>query len=171
MLLISLICHTPIVIRGQHVNWSPFSRWNRRNNQRWRVRSMLSERVLARWWHLVAFMKATNLLHWVMWAVSYRRIATAIKMTSKGGGHFAHCCVALAWLPLGRYGASSNPMAEFSGFYESPGPSSSGNLLCISPAHRDGHRNGLRRRCICSPPLPISIAVIVAKDHVMVHLN
>jgi len=47
---------------------------------------MLSERVLARWWRLVAFMKATNLLHWVMRAVSYRRIATAIKMTSKGGG-------------------------------------------------------------------------------------
>ena len=25
---------------------------------------VLSERVLARWWRLVAFMKATNLLHW-----------------------------------------------------------------------------------------------------------
>ena len=47
---------------------------------------MLLERVLARWWHLVAFMKATNLLHRVMRAVSYRPIATAIKMTSKGGG-------------------------------------------------------------------------------------
>ena len=47
---------------------------------------MLSERVLARWWRLVAFMKATNLLHRAMRAVSYRRIATAIEMTSKGGG-------------------------------------------------------------------------------------
>ena len=47
---------------------------------------MLSERVLARWWRLVAFMKATDLLHQAMQAVSYRRIATAIKMTSKGGG-------------------------------------------------------------------------------------
>jgi len=54
---------------------------------------MLSERVLARWWRLVAFMKATNLLHWVMQAVSYRPIATAIEITSKGGGAFAHRCV------------------------------------------------------------------------------
>ena len=58
---------------------------------------MLSERVLAQWWHLVAFMKATNLLHRVTRAILYRHIATAIKMTSKGGGgHFAHryvdCC-------------------------------------------------------------------------------
>jgi hypothetical protein len=75
------------------------------------------------------------------------------------------------WRPPGRYGASSSPMADFSGFYESPGPPSSGDALCISPAHRDGHRNGLRRRCIRSPPPPISIAVIVAKDHVMVHLT
>jgi hypothetical protein len=31
-------------------------------------------------------MKATNLLHRAMRAVLYRRIATAIEMTSKGGG-------------------------------------------------------------------------------------
>jgi hypothetical protein len=31
-------------------------------------------------------MKATNLLHRAMRAVSYRRIATAIEMTSKRGG-------------------------------------------------------------------------------------
>jgi len=43
----------------------------------------LSEGVLAHWWHLLAFMKAMNLLHWVMNAVSYRRTAMAIKMTSK----------------------------------------------------------------------------------------
>ena len=38
MIPISLICHTPIVIWGQHVNWSSFSRCNVRNNRRWRVR-------------------------------------------------------------------------------------------------------------------------------------
>ena len=27
---------------------------------------VISERVLVRWWRLVAFMKATNLLHWAM---------------------------------------------------------------------------------------------------------
>ncbi len=54
---------------------------------------MLSERVLARWWRLLAFMKATNHLHQATRAVLYRRIATAIEMTSKEGVHFAHCCV------------------------------------------------------------------------------
>jgi len=172
VLLISLICHTPIVIRGQHVNWSPISRWDVRNNRRWRDPFVILERVLARWWCLVTFMKAMNLLHRAMHAVLYCRIATAIEMASKGGGA---CCSLLCWLcswrPPGPYGASSRPMAEFSGFYESPGPPSSGDVLPITPAHRHGHQNCPQWRCICSPPPPISIAVIVAKDHVMVHLN
>ena len=72
---------------------------------------MLSERVLARWWHLVAFMKATNLLHWVMRAGSYRPIATAIEMTSKGGGHFAHRCVDCR--PGGRRGDTERVVARW----------------------------------------------------------
>ena len=56
---------------------------------------MLSERVLARWWRLVAFMKATKLLHRAMRAVSYCRITTAIEMASKGGGHVACCSASL----------------------------------------------------------------------------
>ena len=44
---------------------------------------MLSERVLARWWCLVTFMKALVLLHRVMRAVLYRRTAMAIQMVSK----------------------------------------------------------------------------------------
>ena len=89
----------------------------------------------------------------------------------RGGAFCSSLCWLSPWRPPGQYGASSSPMAEFSGFYESPGPPSSGNVLCISPAHRNGHRNGLRRRCICFPPPPISIAGIVAKDHVMDHIN
>jgi hypothetical protein len=54
---------------------------------------MLSERVLARWWRLVAFMKAMNLPHQAMRAVLYCCITTAIEMASKGGGHAAHLCV------------------------------------------------------------------------------
>ena len=46
---------------------------------------IISERVLARWWRLVALMKATNLLHRMMRAVLYRCIATAIEMASKVG--------------------------------------------------------------------------------------
>jgi hypothetical protein len=56
-------------------------------------RLVISEQMLARWWRLVAFMKATNLFHQAMRAVLYCRIATAIEMASKGGGHVAHCCV------------------------------------------------------------------------------
>ena len=62
-------------------------------------------------------------------------------------------------------------MAAFSGFYESPEPPSSVDSRGIALSHRHGHQNGPQRRCICSPPPPILIAVIVAKDHVMVHLN
>jgi hypothetical protein len=72
---------------------------------------MLSERVLARWWRLVAFLKATNLLHWVMRAVSYRCIATAIEMTIKGGGHFAHRCVDCH--PGGRRGDTERVVARW----------------------------------------------------------
>jgi hypothetical protein len=39
--------------------------------------------VLAQWLRLVAFMKATNILHRAMRAVKYRRTAMAIKMVSK----------------------------------------------------------------------------------------
>ena len=127
----------------------------------------LSERVLARRWCLVAFMKALDLLYRAMRAVLYCRIATAIEMASKGGGHVAHRSVDC--VPGGRRGDTERVVA--SGFYESPGPPSSGDVLGISPAHRHGYRNGPRRRCIYSPPPPISIAIIVAKDHVMVHLN
>ena len=63
---------------------------------------VISEQVLARWWRLVAFMKATNLLHRAMRAVLYCRIATAIEMASKGGGHVAHRCVDC--VPGGRRG-------------------------------------------------------------------
>jgi hypothetical protein len=74
-----------------------------------------------------------------------------------------------SWRPPGRYGANSCPMAVFSDFWWSPGHAALGVALRIASAHRHGHRNGPRQRCICSLPLPISTAVIVAKDHVMVH--
>ena len=44
---------------------------------------MLSEQVLARWWCLVAFMKATSLLYQAMHVAQYRCITVAIKTTSK----------------------------------------------------------------------------------------
>ena len=43
------------------------------------------ERVVARWRHLVAFMKALVMLHWVMPHVPLQRLRTAIEMACKGG--------------------------------------------------------------------------------------
>jgi hypothetical protein len=40
----------------------------------------------------------------------------------RGGACCSSLCSLCSWRPLGRYGASSCPLAEFSGFYESPGP-------------------------------------------------
>ena len=67
---------------------------------------MLSERVLAGWWRLVAFMKAMNLLRRVMYCL----IATAIEMASKGGGHVAHRCVDC--VPGGRRGDTEQVVAQ-----------------------------------------------------------
>ena len=61
--LVSLICHTPFVIKGQHVNWSSFSQRNVRNNRSWCAPFIISEQMLVQWWRLVAYIKATNLLH------------------------------------------------------------------------------------------------------------
>jgi len=62
-------------------------------------------------------------------------------------------------------------MAAFSGFYECPGPPSLGDEHGVAPSHRHGYRNGLQRRCLHSLSLPFLPGIIVAKDHVMAHLN
>jgi hypothetical protein len=56
-------------------------------------------------------MKAMNLLHRAMRAVLYCRIATAIEMASKGGGHVAHCCVGC--VPGGRRGDTEQVVARW----------------------------------------------------------
>ena len=63
---------------------------------------VLLERVLARWWRLVASLKATNLLHQAILVVSYRRIAMAIKTASKVG---VFCIVVLLIVTLAAAGA------------------------------------------------------------------
>ena len=54
-------------------------------------------------------------------------------------------------------------MAAFSGFYESPGPPSSGNARGIAPAQRHGYQIGQQRRYICSLWPPLSFDQNVAK--------
>ena len=46
------------------------------------------ERVVARWWRLVAFVKALDLLHRAMHALLHRRTAMAIKMAGGQGALF-----------------------------------------------------------------------------------
>ncbi len=78
-------------------------------------------------------------------------------------------CWLSPWWPPGQYGASSRPMVALGGFRWSPGHAASGDALGIASAYCHGHWNCPRWRCIRSPPLHILTAVIVAKDHVMVH--
>jgi len=55
-------------------------------------------------------------------------------------------------------GARARPMAVFSGFYESHGPTPSGDVRGIVPAHRHGQQNGkqsghmLHLRFVCCRP-------------------
>jgi hypothetical protein len=44
--------------------------------------------------------------------------------------------------PIDAIRASARPMAVFSGFYESPGPSPLVDVRGMVPPHRDDHRNG-----------------------------
>jgi hypothetical protein len=63
-------------------------------NWHWHVRLMLSEQVLARWWHPVASSEALDLLHLAMRAISYRRITMAIKTASFVGVFIDSCLFA-----------------------------------------------------------------------------
>jgi hypothetical protein len=65
------------------------------------VRFMLSDIILAHWRRPVASSEALDLLHWAMHAVTYRRIAMAIKMATFLGV-FVDCCL-FACCPGGRW--------------------------------------------------------------------
>ena len=60
-------------------------------------------------------------------------------------------------------------MAASSGFRCSPRHAASGDAACIASTPHHGHQNGLQRRGNCSLPSPISLGIIIGKDHVMVH--
>jgi len=44
--------------------------------------------------------------------------------------------------PIDNMGAIAQPMAAFSGFYESHEPPPLGDVRGVVPPHRDGHQNG-----------------------------
>ena len=106
MLLIILMCNIHIVNWGLNVNLSLFlSIWQ------WNIPPksgvgmfdwVILEPLLAQWRRIVASLKATNLLHLSILAVSYRRIAMAIETASKVG---VFCIVVLLIVTLAAAGA------------------------------------------------------------------
>ncbi len=58
-------------------------------------------------------------------------------------------------------------MPASSGFQSSPGHAALGDVLCIAPADRYGHRNGQRQWNMFIPLLIVSLTISIAKDHVM----
>jgi hypothetical protein len=72
---------------------------------------MLSDIILAQWQCPVASSEALDLLHQVMCAVTYRRIAIAIK-TATFLGVFVDCCL-FACCPGGRWGNTEQVVAQW----------------------------------------------------------
>ncbi len=79
-----------------------FDNENTKKNCRSHFRFMLSDIILARWRPPVASSEALDLLHRTMHAVTYRRIAMAIKMATFLGV-FVNCCL-FACCPGGHWG-------------------------------------------------------------------
>ena len=137
---------------------------NIEQNRCWHVPFMLSEQVLAQWWHPVASSEALDLLHRAMRAVLYRRIPMAIKMASFVGV-FVDCCL-FACCPGGCWGNTEQVVARC----RHPVASRVAlNILhwampsVLRPSKRPADK--VHR----SSSLILSSTISVAKDHVMVN--
>jgi hypothetical protein len=84
---------------------------NIKKKHRSHVPFMLLDIKLAQWQHPVASSEALDLLHWEMHAVTYRRIAMAIK-TASFVGIFVDCCL-FACCPGGRWGNTEQVVAQW----------------------------------------------------------
>ncbi len=72
---------------------------------------MLSDMILAQWQRPVASSEALDLLHQMMHAITYQRIAMAIK-TASFVGIFVDCCL-FACCPGGRWGNMEQVVAQW----------------------------------------------------------
>jgi hypothetical protein len=75
---------------------------NIKKNHHSHIQFMLSDIILAQWRQPVASSEALDLLYWAMHAVTYQRIAMAIK-TATLLGVFVDCCL-FACCSGGRWG-------------------------------------------------------------------
>ena len=84
---------TPLLVVGAiRLTNGLFQRLRMKNIKRCRhVPFVLSEQMLAQWWHPVASSEVLDILHWAMRLVLYRCIAMAIKTASKVGVFYHHC--------------------------------------------------------------------------------
>jgi hypothetical protein len=91
--------------------------------------------ILALWQHPVASSEALDLLNWAMHAVTYRRIAMAIKM-AVFTRVFVDCCL-FACCPGGRWGDMKQVVAQ----WQFPGASS----VALDSLHEAMPRSLLQR--------------------------
>ncbi len=88
-----------------------FWQWKHEKKRRSHVWCMLlGGIILAQWWRPVASSEALDLLHWAMHAVTYQRIAMAIK-TASFVGVFVDCCL-FACCPGGPWGDTKWVVAQ-----------------------------------------------------------
>jgi hypothetical protein len=111
---------------------------NIRKKRRSHVQFMLLDIILAQWRHPVASSEALDLLHWAMRAVTYQRIAMAIK-TATFLGVFVDCCL-FACCPGGCWGNTEQVVAQ----WRLPGASS----VALDLLHWVIPRSLLQRICI-----------------------
>ena len=133
MHVIILICHTPIVNRGQNVILSPFlTSWQWKTLKwRWFAWLLILEQRLIWWQCPVASSKALDPRNRAMHTVTYRLIAMASKVTSKvviffHGSLFA--CRLSPWRPPGMRSKKS-PVGGFQGHLVWPW------ICCIGRCH------------------------------------
>ena len=157
MLLISLICHTPIVSRGHPFTLWPFS-------VSWQWKNIKTGIGMTNWWYWSKYLP-NGIVKWLLvkpWTSSIGRCehycTTALWWPSnnqQSGWSFSSlCCWLLPWGLLGQDGGSSCLMAASRGFWCSTGHTASANVLHIASMHLHGHCKSLRWRYICSllPP-------------------
>ncbi len=83
---------------------------NIKKNRRSHVQFILSDIILAQWQRPVASSEALDLLHWAIHAVTYQRIAMAIK-TACFLGVLVDCCL-FACCPGGRWGDTEQVVVQ-----------------------------------------------------------
>jgi hypothetical protein len=109
-------------------------------NQRMHDQLLLLATIIAQCWRPVAYSGALDLLYWAM-----RAGIILAHCHGHQNGQQSRCMflflfyLLLPWQPLGRYGASSRPMAASSGFWGSPEHAALSNAACIAPMCLHSH--------------------------------